>query len=179
MRKTTFGALACVAVTGAAQTAHAADHRDAYEINLRPSANLADVFVFASPDTADNVVLGLTVSGLGSPDNNLSYAFDDTVVYQAAIDTEGDLEFDRTFDFKFEKPIGNDDGTYAQDYSVSLNGTPMMSATTTPVSVRSVDPVIASRAASRFSQAPRTIRFSGTWQGFTCKSSLVAMALPA
>lgn len=134
---------ACAALAIVSQAAQAADHRDSYAINLRPSANLADIFVFKSPENSDNIVLGLTVLGLSDPDNSPSYAFEHATKYQIAIDTDGDAVFDNTLDIVFDKPVADPETkAYSQSYSFSMNGDVLLTANSTPASIKPIAPAI-------------------------------------
>ena len=86
--------------------AMAADHREAPGVNLRPAADLADLYVFQSPANAANVVLIMTVNPLADPDFAGSYVFDPSVLYRFGIDTRGNGRDDNVLDILFEPAVG-------------------------------------------------------------------------
>ncbi len=68
----------------------AADHRDSAALTASPAEDIADVYVFQSPENAGNTVFALTVSGLIPPSEAMDTHFDPEVLYQWKIDTDGD-----------------------------------------------------------------------------------------
>jgi hypothetical protein len=82
--------IAVAAVAGAATWAVAADHRDSAALTSDTRADIADVYVFRSPERPNNVVLALTVNGLIPPSENGQARFDPDVLYQFEIDNTGD-----------------------------------------------------------------------------------------
>lgn len=82
--------LAGAIVAGAATWAAAADHRDSAALTDDTRADIADVYVFRSPERPNNVVLAMTVNGLIPPSEAGQARFDPDVLYQFEIDNTGD-----------------------------------------------------------------------------------------
>lgn len=80
--------------------ARASDHADTAENYNRIGADMTDVYIFPSPQNADNVVLVMDVRGLIPAGQTGS--FDPGVLYQIKIDTTGDSVEDLVIQSKFE-----------------------------------------------------------------------------
>lgn len=87
---------------------HAADHRDAPNLNLEnggPRAlDINDVYLFRSPTNANNVVMMLTVNPLIAPGEVVF--FSSTGSYEFKIDNNGDVVPDITLNLAFTAPRG-------------------------------------------------------------------------
>ena len=103
--------LAAAALAGVAAVAiavipiGASDHLDAPLVKLDGRTDINDVYVFQSPENADNVVLALTVNpaaGVMSPTS-----FDPKARYSFRIDTNGDAIADRRISVKFDPVEAN------------------------------------------------------------------------
>ncbi len=87
----------------------ASSHREAPAISLDPSADIADFYMFTSPENTDNVVLMMNVNPLSLPGGGPNFhRFDDNVMYQMHVDNEGDGEEDIVFQIRFETTYSND-----------------------------------------------------------------------
>ncbi len=82
--------LTATAVAATVQWATAADHRDSAALTASPAQDIADVYVFESPENPANTVFALTVAGLIPPAEASTTFFDPEVLYQWKIDTSGD-----------------------------------------------------------------------------------------
>ena len=80
--------------------ARASDHADTAENYNRIGADMTDVFIFPSPQNADNVVMVMDVHGLIPGGQTAS--FDPGVLYQIKIDTTGDSVEDLVIQSMFE-----------------------------------------------------------------------------
>ncbi|MEJ7639299.1 MAG: DUF4331 family protein [Singulisphaera sp.] len=76
------------------------DHADTAENVNRSGADLNDLYIFPSPENANNVVLAMDVWGLIPAGQTRS--FDPLVLYQFKIDTTGDAVEDLVIQAKFE-----------------------------------------------------------------------------
>ena len=83
--------------------AHAAGHRDAPATALDPAADVADVFAFRSFFTPEpRVTLIMTVHPFLEPGSGtLATPFDADVLYELAVDNDGDAVADVRFQFRF------------------------------------------------------------------------------
>lgn len=80
---------------------HASDHADTPEIATNPGTDISDVYVFPSPENANNVVMVMNVHPLIGPGASGSVSFDPNVLYQFKLDTNGDYREDRVIQVKF------------------------------------------------------------------------------
>src|SRR5688572_14293904 len=96
-------ALAAIATPAllAIRSANASDHADTPELVQMPGADITDVYIFPSPDNAQNVVFIMNVNPLITPANKNSVSFDPNVLYQFKIDTDGDDVEDMVIQAKF------------------------------------------------------------------------------
>jgi len=76
------------------------DHADTAENVNRQGADLTDLYIFPSPENANNVVLAMDVWGLIPPGQTRS--FDPNVLYEFKIDTNNDAQEDLVIQAKFE-----------------------------------------------------------------------------
>ena len=85
------GTLALIAAlsVGTTQLAVGSDHADTIESVQKPGIDLTDLHIFPSPENSDNVVLALSVRSSALP-GDFSRGFDNDVLYQFKIDTDGD-----------------------------------------------------------------------------------------
>ncbi len=78
------------ALTLAAAPALASDHADTVANATRPGADMADVYIFPSTSSANNVVIVMNVHPLIPAGQGTTTNFDPNVLYQIKIDTNGD-----------------------------------------------------------------------------------------
>ena len=100
--------LAGSVLLGQSQNAAASSHREAPLISRDPYADTTDVYAFVSPDQPDSVTLiGSWIPMEGPQGGPNFYSFDDDVVYELHIDTQGDAEPHLTYRFTFqtERPL--------------------------------------------------------------------------
>jgi Domain of unknown function (DUF4331) len=101
---------ACVALVAlvSCHAARASDHREAPTIYEDPTADIADLYAFTSPNNPGNLVLVLTVQPFATTANPQSYAFSKDVLYTFNIDTDEDAVADEKIDIRFSAPaFGN------------------------------------------------------------------------
>lgn len=77
------------------QHVYASDHADTPQIAAAPATDLTDVYIFPSPNNANNVVLVMNVNPLITPATKNSTYFDPNVLYQFKIDNTADGREDR------------------------------------------------------------------------------------
>lgn len=77
------------------QRAYASDHADTPQIAQSPGTDLTDVYIFPSPNNANNVVLVMNVNPLITPGTKNSTFLDPNVLYQFKIDNNADGREDR------------------------------------------------------------------------------------
>lgn len=77
------------------------DHADTAENYNRIGSDLTDVFIFPSPQNADNVVLVMDANGLIPTGQARRVTFDPRVLYQFRIDTSGDFVEDLVIQARF------------------------------------------------------------------------------
>ena len=68
----------------------AADHIDSPSVS-GGTADAADLYVFQSNDNTDNMVFAVTLQGLRTPANTSAAQFDENVLIEFNIDSDGDL----------------------------------------------------------------------------------------
>ena len=95
--------------------AHAADHKEAPLIGEDPTADIADVYAFVSPENPDSIVLAMTVNGFSVPSEAIAFNFSPNVRYRFEIDTNADGVSDRTV------AVRVNGGTYTVDLPGKLN----------------------------------------------------------
>ena len=84
------------------QVGRASSHREAPLISQDPMADNTDLYAFRSPDRPDAVTIVANYIPLESPAGGPNFpAFDDSVLYEINIDTDGDSEEDLTYAFRF------------------------------------------------------------------------------
>lgn len=97
-------ALAAALVVGAGaaivagRTALASDHQDTPEVELNPRMDVNDVYAFPG-SSPDRIVFAVTTS---SPIQGTNASFDEDLLYQIKIDTNGDAVEDRVIQFTFD-----------------------------------------------------------------------------
>ncbi len=84
------------------QHVYASDHADTPQIAAIPGTDLTDVYMFPSPNNANNVVLAMNVHPLITPATKNSTTFDTNVLYQFKIDNNLDGREDRVIQVWFE-----------------------------------------------------------------------------
>src|SRR5438093_550979 len=110
--KKTFLFIALVALLGAWQIlpGGASSHREAPLISQDPMADNTDLYAFRSPDRPDTVTIIANYIPLESPAGGPNFpSFDDTVLYQINIDTNGDSRDDLSYQFRFHTETRNPD----------------------------------------------------------------------
>lgn len=88
-------AIAAAAALGTIGWLVAADHVDSPLVRSTASIDIADVYVFRSPQDPSNAVLAMTLHGFIPPSESGMSIFDPDVLYQFEIDTNGDAVEDR------------------------------------------------------------------------------------
>jgi hypothetical protein len=90
------------------QTAAASSHAEAPLIAEDPRADNTDLYAFVSPDEPDTVTIIANYIPLEKPASGPNfYQFDDSVLYQIKIDTNGDSKDDTVYSFRFTQPTRN------------------------------------------------------------------------
>ncbi len=88
--------------------AAASSHREAPAISGDPKADPTDVYAFRSPDLTDTVTLVANWIPLQQPQGGPNfYTFDDNVLYEINVDTNGDGIADIKYQFRFFTDIQN------------------------------------------------------------------------
>ena len=126
-RRSAAGAITVAVAILAGQRLLASDHQDTPEVELNPRMDINDVFAFPGSG-ADRIVLAMTTS---SPLQGTSASFDNNLLYQFRIDSDGDAIEDRVIQVTFN-------GTGANQ-TVTVRG-PVAPATTGMRSVLVTDP---------------------------------------
>lgn len=90
--------VAPIAIVGKSQ---ASDHADTPELVANPGADLTDLYIFPSPQNANNVVFVMNVRPLIKPGEGGSASFDPNVLYQFKLDNTGDAVEDLVIQAKF------------------------------------------------------------------------------
>ena len=86
----------------------ASSHREAPLISQDPTADNTDVYAFVSPDRPDSVTIIANYIPLEQPAGGPNFpAFDDTVLYEIHIDSDGDAEDNVTYQFRFRTDTRN------------------------------------------------------------------------
>ena len=107
-----------------ANTATAANHREAPITALDHKADITDFFAFVSYDDPDKVTLILDVDPLLEPSNGPNYhPFDPEILYQIKIDNDFDAVEDISFEFRFSRPESRLPGVFT-GFVGALNGVP-------------------------------------------------------
>ena len=89
-------------------TATASSHREAPVIADDPAADNTDLYAFRSPDRPNTVTLVANYIPLEEPAGGPNFAkFDDSVLYELNVDTDGDAEEDLSYQFRFKTTVGN------------------------------------------------------------------------
>ena len=97
-------------VLGQSHNAAASSHREAPLISRDPYADSTDVYAFVSPDRPDSVTLiGSWIPFEGPQGGPNFYSFDDDVVYELHVDTQGDAKPHLTYRFTFTTERAKDD----------------------------------------------------------------------
>jgi hypothetical protein len=88
----------------------ASSHREAPLISQDPMADNTDVYAFRSPDRPDTVTIVANYIPLEAPAGGPNFpAFDDTVLYEINIDSDGDSKEDLSYQFRFDTRTRNPD----------------------------------------------------------------------
>src|SRR4051794_4357844 len=92
------------------EPARASSHSEAPLISQDPRADNTDLYAFVSPDKPDTVTLIANYIPLEAPASGPNfYSFDDTVLYQIKLDTNGDAKDDTIYSFRFKTTTRNPD----------------------------------------------------------------------
>src|SRR5262245_5661361 len=87
----------------------ASSHREAPMISKDPTADVTDVYAFVSPDMTNTVTLISNWIPLQQPHGGPNfYTFDDSVLYEMNVDTNGDGRANVSYQFKFRTEVQND-----------------------------------------------------------------------
>jgi hypothetical protein len=88
--------------------AGASSHSEAPLISQDPRADNTDLYAFVSPDNPDTVTFIANYIPLEAPASGPNfYSFDDTVLYQIKLDTNGDGTDDTVYSFRFKTETRN------------------------------------------------------------------------
>src|SRR5688572_26071906 len=86
----------------------ASSHREAPLIADDPAADNTDLYAFRSPDRPDTVTIVANYIPLEEPAGGPNFAkFDDSVLYEINVDSNGDAEEDIAYQFRFKTTVGN------------------------------------------------------------------------
>ena len=89
-------------------TATASSHREAPVIADDPAADNTDLYAFRSPDRPNTVTLVANYIPLEEPAGGPNFAkFDDSVLYELNVDSDGDAQEDLSYRFRFTTTVGN------------------------------------------------------------------------
>jgi hypothetical protein len=90
------------------ESAVASSHREAPVIADDPAADNTDLYAFRSPDRPDTVTIVANYIPLEEPAGGPNFAkFDDSVLYELKIDSDGDAAEDLAYQFRFQTTVGN------------------------------------------------------------------------
>lgn len=129
MRKTILTSTRATLITAFAATAtFGADHREAPLIRNALASDIADVYVFDSPENPDNVVFVMTVNPFSVPSESTTFTFDPDTLYTFEIDYDNDAVSDYSIDVTF----ANNPVTGLQDFTVKYNNFQMTGIVTPP-----------------------------------------------
>lgn len=101
-------ALAALAVLAASVSVMSADHAESPGADADPSADLADVFIFPSPQTSGRTVAAITFGGRSAPRSRIDgdLSCDRNVLYTFNIDREVGGSFDNVPDVQVHARFG-------------------------------------------------------------------------
>ncbi len=86
----------------------ASSHREAPLIAADPKADVTDFYAFVSPDKSDTVTFIANYLPFQEPAGGPNfYTFDDNVMYEIKVDSDGDATEDTTFQFRFTTTVAN------------------------------------------------------------------------
>jgi hypothetical protein len=88
------------ALAGGAKLVTGSDHQDTPLVELNPRMDLTDVYAFPG-SAAGRIVLVMNTSGLLTPAQTPTAAFDPNILYQFKIDNDGDAKEDRVIQVTF------------------------------------------------------------------------------
>ena len=110
MKKTVLLAAAAALVGFQLLPGTASSHREAPLISQDPTADNTDVYAFRSPDDPTKVTIIANYIPLEQPAGGPNFpAFDDTVLYEIHIDSDGDAKDNVTYQFRFRTDTRNPD----------------------------------------------------------------------
>jgi hypothetical protein len=110
----TAGIIVAGSLPGLALTS---SHREAPMITKDPSADNTDLYAFVSPDAPDTVTLIANYIPDQDPAGGPNFSpFDEDALYWIKVDNDGDGVADVSFDFDFEKTVGNPDSFLFSGY---------------------------------------------------------------
>ncbi len=148
------------ALLAGAGSVFGADHKEAPLISEDPSADIADVYAFVSPEDPTKVVLAMTVNPFSVPTEGVNFRFSQNVRYRFEIDTDADGVSDRTIAVRMKGETFNVDFPAG---TMDLEGT-VTEATEEP---EPNAPIIASRDGIRAFAGPRDDPFFFDFVGFS------------
>ena len=157
-------ALAGFASAALALPAFSADHKEAPLISEDPSADIADIYAFVSPEDASKTVLVMTVNPFSAPTEGVNFNFSPNVLYSFRIDTNGDGKEERTVHTLFSDRLsgGQTYTVFLPDESVLLGDVTEATEEPTPNAA-----VIASNGGVRAFAGPRDDPFFFDFVGFS------------
>jgi hypothetical protein len=86
----------------------ASSHREAPLIAGDPKADATDLYAFVSPDKTDTVTIIANYIPFQEPAGGPNfYTFDDNVMYEIKVDSDGDAVPDVTYQFRFKTTVAN------------------------------------------------------------------------
>ena len=131
MRGTSCRALSCGALSLVAATSSvlASDHREAPLIQEDPSADIADVYAFVSPNDPDALVLAMTVNAFSVPEEAIAFNFSNNASYRFHIDRTGDA----VSDLDIEVAVTGDQYGIKVGGGLKINGAPVTMPSEEPV----------------------------------------------
>jgi hypothetical protein len=99
---------AALLIGGTLMPTRASSHREAPLISQDPLADNTDVYAFVSPGDPDMVTLIANFIPLEPPYGGPNFfKFDDNVLYEIMVDTNGDAVEDLTYQFRFKTEVQN------------------------------------------------------------------------
>lgn len=105
-----FAVVVAVLLGFGMRAGRASSHREAPLISQDPMADNTDLYAFRSPDRPDTVTIVANYIPLESPAGGPNFpAFDDSVLYDINLDTDGDSEEDLTYEFRFHTEMRDPD----------------------------------------------------------------------
>jgi hypothetical protein len=105
--------------------AAASSHAEAPLIGQDPRADNTDLYAFVSPDAPDTVTIIANCIPLEAPASGPNFvSFDDSVLYEIKVDTDGDTYEDTVYKFRFRTETRNKDTFLYNGGPIGANGDP-------------------------------------------------------